>query len=585
MGISVPMADALLRAGHITPETHALVTGAAATAPPPVDVAALRAGMPGVVSVPDVAPAETPAAADALLPAEVTRGNTDNLPQMALNAAYRAGATPEGLQQQVRVAQAPGTQEFVGPPNPDVPSTQNPRLEAAPAAPAAAPSAPAAPASAAPPTGAGSMTIPETKITGAPSARAGGGGGAGGGAGSDPRAAAVEHEQAALDTQIDREAEAERLRAQRTAELADVEAQRRDALEQADVLAKARSAERERAIDDAASKRMQAIDEYHAATVDPDKDRSVSERISDAIAMALGGFVEGYTMGAVKNRAAELIQNRINQRIRAQEVELAKKKDLVGEATNSLAVQRQLAGDAKAGELAERVRLLGQYQDVTAATIAKYDSEAMRVNGQKTIDALEQQKIKLKDDLAMQLRAEEARRAAAAAVAAQQRDDKLFQRGVELKKLDNEGKRVDVEGRKADAEIAKAQGGTASRQEQIASFNADLKAFEMAWANAEKDLPGSRPGAWLGEKAATDANSRYQGAVAKLVSTVKGPGENSDVDAERLRSMGPQPGDDPETLRQKRAQMLASVYQKHPIASQLARERIASVPTTEAPGR
>jgi len=197
--------------------------------------------------------------------------------------------------------------------------------------------------------------------------------------------------------------------------------------------------------------------------INPDayyQNQNTFQKILSAIAIGLGGFVQGYSGGRIPNTALQIINSAIERDIQAQKANLASKRAAIGERRNLLAMARERFADEKQAEDWVRATL----QQQVAAQARRFGAEAKTKEigfaAEKIAAGYDQQAQELNlgvkqayVEAEMARRAEEqqrAARAAAYAAGAPEREMKMRERILEF-----EAKKAGIA--KTEAETAKAQ--------------------------------------------------------------------------------------------------------------------------------
>lgn len=331
------------------------------------------------------------------------------------------------------------------------------------------------------------------------------------------------------------------------------------------------------------AERDAAVDEYRSAHVDPSrvaKGRGIGGTVLAAIAMGLGAFGASITHGP--NYAMQILDKQVDDDIRAQEGEIAKKGKAVDIKGNNVAAYRQIMGDNDAARLLAKGDLLEQHRNELAAVIAKRGNAEDQERGKLALGQIDTRIDETKAQAKMAKEQAAGRAAAAASAAAEHRDDKLWNRAKDVKEAGQKDKALETDALKATIEGRKVGPEVKDATKEDAALRTKLQAVSSAWKEATQTNYGNRVTSTLGKVLDTDNASVHEGATAQLVGVVKGVGDNSEQDAERLKSMLPRSGDDDATLTRKHAMLMNKVLSQYPEAAE--RFTAAQVPTVAVPG-
>ena len=253
--------------------------------------------------------------------------------------------------------------------------------------------------------------------------------------------------------------------------------------------------------------------------INPDayyQNQNTFQKILSAIAIGLGGFVQGYSGGRIPNTALQIINSAIERDIEAQKANLANKRAAIGERRNLLAMARERFADEKQAEDWVRATL----QQQVAAQARRFGAEAKTKEigfaAEKIAAGYDQQAQELNlgvkqayVEAEMARRAEEqqrAARAAAYAAGAPEREMKMRERILEF------------EAKKAG--IAKTQAETARAQAEATGERGMASRTVMLGPNSDQQFvaPTDKSAEELRERQA--AASAFASTVSKMQSVV-----------------------------------------------------------------
>lgn len=361
---------------------------------------------------------------------------------------------------------------------------------------------------------------------------------------------------------------------------------------QADIAMQNAQAAAKRAEDAAALQKRSAetdaaVEDYRNTHVNPNRvaqGRGVGGTALAALAMGLGAF--GSAITHAPNYAQQILDKQTDDDIRAQEGEIAKKGKAVDMKSNSLAAYRQIIGDDTAARLLTKADKMEEGRNAIAAIVEKRGNAEERERGMLALKQVDTSIADVRAQYKIAKEQADARHAAAAAARAEHLDDKKWARAKDVKEgqqkdkaLETDALKAVIEGRKADPSGKAAEQKAA---EDDAALRTKLKAVNAAWNTAVESNYDSRLTEKAGKFVDSDNHSVNSGALSQLVGVVKGVGDNSEQDAERLKDMLPKPGDNEATLARKRAMLNNKVFSQHPQAAE--RFAAAQVPTVAVPG-
>jgi hypothetical protein len=143
-----------------------------------------------------------------------------------------------------------------------------------------------------------------------------------------------------------------------------------------------------------------AVQEYKDAKIDPDR-RSTGQRVLGAIAVMFGAFGAGLTKGP--NYALQIIESQIDRDVKAQEVDLAKKKTAVDLSQNAVAFFRQKGFDLQQSQLAAKSALMEQAQREIEQVSARYKTPEAQAKAQEAIAAMQSKQLAYTEQLKLSL--------------------------------------------------------------------------------------------------------------------------------------------------------------------------------------
>lgn len=287
-----------------------------------------------------------------------------------------------------------------------------------------------------------------------------------------------------------------------------------------------------------------AIDDYANTKVDTNhfwKSQSTGQKIAGLLAVALGGFNEGFTHGAVKNRALESIQNSIEQDIHAQEAAINAKGQAVSQKRGVLSDMIAVTGSKESARAASRVAAYQDLQKQLDMTASKFGPALQQGQADQLRLDIDKKLSGEKMQLDQMLRSEAGMRAASTRKEAERVDDKLFSRGVELSKLSQEDRKIAVD-------EAKANAGQVSSEDS-------KHAFEKQWHMSTSNIPMRGTGLLPSVK---ESSRTYDAANAALLQTIHSMAPKGErltaADIEHVFSpLLPKPGDSEKVLEAKKS--------------------------------
>ncbi len=137
--------------------------------------------------------------------------------------------------------------------------------------------------------------------------------------------------------------------------------------------------------------------ELATAKIDPDrawKRKNVAESLFSVLALGLGGFAEGFSGGAVKNRAFEMMQAQIDRDIDAQKADIANQRETIAGKRSLYSMARERFQDAEMAahytkaqmwKQAEKAAQLYAGDAASKMTRAKAEEAASRFGEQKEL--------------------------------------------------------------------------------------------------------------------------------------------------------------------------------------------------------
>jgi hypothetical protein len=244
----------------------------------------------------------------------------------------------------------------------------------------------------------------------------------------------------------------------RAGEEADAAKARADALEHARIAHMAEQREDDERAQAQVARLEQARAEYAATTVDPKrmwKDMGAGNQAAAALFVGLGGFLEGYSGGAVKNRALDILERAVDRSIAAQESAMAKAGRAVDIERSVLSDMMRINGNRESARAMAKITMLEGLKAEADARAARYGTEQAAINAEALKKGLDDKIGVLRDQWQVTAWTEQRQAAAAARSAAQAAERQAFERGVKLTELDQKQQQLDTERTKADAEAGK----------------------------------------------------------------------------------------------------------------------------------
>jgi hypothetical protein len=348
-------------------------------------------------------------------------------------------------------------------------------------------------------------------------------------------------------------------------------------------------AKRQAALQDKFNSVNKAIDDLSKMKVDANRfwnNTGTAGQIGGALGVFFGGIGAG--INHTPNQALEIIENAINRDIDEQKTNIANKRGEVEAKRGILHDTMALTGDQRQAQLLSQRKALDVVESKAEAEAARYNNADAQNKLQQFKDGIntkrEELNFKIMDIEKQKLERE--RIAAAQAAAARQKeyinkmDGLAKEQRDKVQDLVKEGwdpgeaiKQVNATfSGKADPSVVAPQGDKTTQRkvaEEKAGLEQDLAAFEKSWKMATENLPGGRASDYGGALAQTEAQRKYNSAVADLATTYTTPGERSDKDyVYKVKPLTPLPGEEDTTLRDKKAQGIARILRKYPMAAQ-----------------
>lgn len=255
----------------------------------------------------------------------------------------------------------------------------------------------------------------------------------------------------------------------------------------------------------------QIADDIRGQKIDPNRmfgNASAATKFSMVIGGALGGIVSAWSGG--ENQFLKTVNGLIERDLNAQQDDYNRQKDYLKSRDTLYGQMRETAGDQRLAALQYRQGMLEQAKTQLQADSDRLGIPEIAARNKILVDGVDREQAKLQKEIDAHALQVKQQQATAAAAATQAREKQLWDRSMELAKLDLEKRKIEGEsGKKAADSLEKrtqGYGEKVGKPEFVEAANALAGLKAQLPADQNQGIPGLTPGAefrdkWLGTTA------------------------------------------------------------------------------------